>query len=132
MEFFLNNILYEPVMFCLFIFVKVQKAFLLVHKDLLFRRALDMALVGDLITWLVAALAVVAVVYLVAKFILADAAPQVGGAEEFSAMLSSVLSRLFVVLVLYMVLSVLVYIFFNAGAMVVKEMEYVPPKSTAW
>ncbi|MFA4844168.1 MAG: hypothetical protein WC632_04365 [Candidatus Margulisiibacteriota bacterium] len=118
----LLNILYQPVLACLFIWVKIQNTFSLVYETFQVKRAFNMSLLGDLVIWVISAGLVLALIYLAAKFVLENALPEVAGVKDYSAMLTGIAWRLGVLTVLYLILSALLYFFFNAGAMILKEM----------
>lgn len=124
----ITTILSQPVLAGLFIWLKVQKTFLLVNDGLLVRRAFNMAQLGELVTWVLIAVLVLALIYLAIRFILENALPETAGVKDYSAMLSGIVWRLGVVLVLYAFLATFLYFFSNASAMILNEMEFRPRK----
>jgi len=125
MELFMR-ILSEPVMVCFFILARVLKAFSLVENGFVTRRAINMAQIGELLSWLVLAILVLGFIFLVLKFILENSLPEVSGVKDYSAMLTGILWRLSVVAVLYLILAALLHLFFGVGAFVLRGMEYAP------
>ena len=121
------DILGQPLYLCLFILHKIQTTFPIVSDSFMGKRAIEAAAVGGLVGWVVLAILVAAVIYLAMKYVLEDALSGVGTRKEFFAELSSVLSRLVVMLVIYAVLSVLIYAFINFTSLISREMNYVPP-----
>ena len=113
-------------MFCFFILARVQKAFSLVENGFVTRRAINMAQIGDLVSWLVLAILVGWFIFLVLKFILENSLPEVAGVKDYSAMLTGILWRSSVVAVLYLILAALLYLFFGVSAFVLRGMEYAP------
>lgn len=113
------NILAQPLYLALFILRRIQTIALIVNDGFMGRRPIEIAVVGQLVGWLVLAVIIAAVIFLVLKYVL-EYSLSGGGFGSF-------LWRLIVVLVLYAVLSGLVYVFANLSHMVLNEMNYVPP-----
>jgi hypothetical protein len=121
------NILAQPVNLALFILRKLQTTSAIVNDGFMGRRAIEAAVVGELVCWLVLAVLVAAGIFLALKFVLEGASSGTGAANELFPALGSVLWRLMVGLVIYAVLSILLYAFVNLAHLVSNEMDYAPP-----
>jgi len=121
------NILAQPLYLCLFLLRKLQTTFPIVSDSFMGKRGIEVAVVGEFVGWVVLAIIVAAVIFTAMKFVLENASFGTGGSNEIFAVLGSVLSRLIVILVIYVLLSILIYAFANFAHLVLSEMEYVPP-----
>lgn len=122
-----ENILAQPLYLCLFILHQLQTTFSVVNDGFMGRRPIEVAVVGHLVGWLVLAIIAATVVFWAIKYVLENAFASAGSLKDIWAGINSVLWRLIIILVIYAVLSLLVYAFANLSHMVLNEMNYVPP-----
>jgi hypothetical protein len=121
------DILAQPLYLCLFILHKLQTTFSIVSDSFMGKRAVEAAVVGHLVGWVVLAIIVAAVIFVAMKYVLEDAFSGTGTLNGIFAALAGVFWRLIGILVIYAVLSVLIYAFINFTHLVLSEMDYVPP-----
>jgi hypothetical protein len=110
------SILDQPFFLVLYIWRELWATAALVQAGLIGERPFSVVAAGQFAGWVVAIIIVAAVVIVTARFILENAT------------FGSVLSRLLVVLMLYVVLAVLFYALANFANMITHEMDYVPPR----
>ncbi|MFA5113044.1 MAG: hypothetical protein WC529_01975 [Candidatus Margulisiibacteriota bacterium] len=104
------GILTQPLYLVLFLARKIGITAVLVGDSLLGKRPLEAVLVGSLVGWVVLAILVAVVLIAACKFVLENVAS------------GSSLSRLIVILGLYVVMSILLYVFVNFTNLVLHEM----------
>lgn len=109
-------ILSQPLLFCLLIWTRIQYYSYFIYKKFELGMPIDPGTAGQLLSWIVLGIGVLTVIGLAIKFVV----------EGSDAAADNILWRFFVVLILYAVVSALLYVFGGFARMVLKEMEYIP------
>jgi hypothetical protein len=121
------NILAGPLNICLYILYQLQATFFIVNDGFMGRRPIEVAVVGGLVGWVVLAIIVAAVVFVAIKYVLESVFSGSLSSSDILPVLSSVFWRLIAVLIIYGVLSALLYASVNYVHMVSSGMNDVPP-----
>jgi hypothetical protein len=122
------DILARPLNICLYVWHEVQINFIIVNDSLMGRRPIEFAVVGQLVQWVFLALMIALVVYVILKYVLESAFSGPLIPHDILPVLGSVFWRLVAILVIYAVLSVLLFAFTSYGHMITSGMDYVPAR----
>lgn len=116
----ISAVLTQPLLWCLLIWTKIQKFSFYIYQGYVIRGSINLEMVGQLAGWIVLGVGVLMVIGLAIKFVVE------GSDKKIVAAAGNILWRLFVVLVLYVIVSALLYGFAGFAQMVLKEMDFVP------
>jgi hypothetical protein len=116
----ISAVLTQPLLWCFLIWTKIQKFSFYIYQGYVIRGSINSEMVGQLAGWIVLGVGVLMVIGLAIKFVVE------GSDKKIAAVAGNILWRLFVVLILYVIVSALLYGFAGFAQMVLKEMDFVP------